>query len=274
MSTKNFVSYGDAETLMSGIKSAIDDAGGGGGSLQKVVVSSYTNTNTTIQEALFTFLNYLNSMTEEQKRNCFIDFYSSGASYWKSRLYWVRGNNDYQVFGITSENAYAQIGTTASTCSYDINGSSQSSSSLATKHITKIELCYMEARSAVVPSGGETIEYIAPIGGTSWKTFLNSIYNDLISKISSEEMAKCTCLLKRGTNYYRLIPSVVTNTAFQLECQTATNPFGSTINSTVKSTYTIHLESTDSKAASASSNITSDYVDQYGGTETRIKFIF
>lgn len=32
MSTKNFVSYGDAETLMSGIKDAIDNAGGGGGS--------------------------------------------------------------------------------------------------------------------------------------------------------------------------------------------------------------------------------------------------
>lgn len=30
MSSKNFASYGDMETLMTGIKNAIDDAGGGG----------------------------------------------------------------------------------------------------------------------------------------------------------------------------------------------------------------------------------------------------
>ena len=46
MSTKNFVSYGDAETLMAGVKSAIDDAGGG--TVKRLTIAKVTDTTLTI----------------------------------------------------------------------------------------------------------------------------------------------------------------------------------------------------------------------------------
>ena len=52
MSTQNFVSYGDAETLMSGIKSAIDGASGGGGSFETVVASYTAQSGQNISQCL------------------------------------------------------------------------------------------------------------------------------------------------------------------------------------------------------------------------------
>ena len=72
MSTKNFVSNGDMETLMSGIKDAIDGAGGGS-EINKVVVASYTRAdgNRTIENILWNiFRAPFNALSDDIKIKC------------------------------------------------------------------------------------------------------------------------------------------------------------------------------------------------------------
>ena len=206
MSTKNFVGYGDAESLMSGIKSAIDDAGGGGGSLEKVVVSTSAVTNQSVAQALQPFLNKFLQLTDEQRRCCFIDIYGTsiqlGAT---ARLYFLctqgSGNSVSKIFFGNREagdggmcamvtNDYSQI--------YIANTSYQSNT-LASQGWTKFELSYMNYRSAVVPSG-ETV--VASY--TGYENIQTALYNLALNfpkNISADIVPKLKLRIKGQTNY-------------------------------------------------------------------------
>lgn len=195
MSTKNFVSYGDAETLMSGIKSAIDDAGGGGGgSLEKVVVSSFTDTSYRIGNALTTFYQYISNLTEEQLRCSFIDIYSNG--YDNYRMYYYKNDPSSHYYDYhSSKTANGLIQIIASTSVYAPEGTDRSAYSLNDMHIAKIELCYMEYRSAVVPSGGDTLVHEITDGSKYLGASLNTFYS-IINNLTAEERKNCYLLIQ------------------------------------------------------------------------------
>ncbi len=201
MSTKNFVSYGDAETLMSGIKSAIDDAGGGGG-FEKVVATSITNGSTTIGEAFLSIYNAFSALSDEKKRCCFIDV--TGSVNYRIYLYnYYTGSATFATIDNASGKVY--LGTTTAAQSVCLAGSViPNSSTLSGTSITKIELCYMEYRSAVVPSGGgdtlvyEPASYSATVSATL--TNMQLAFNEL----TDEQKLKSYIVIKGDGNvgYY------------------------------------------------------------------------
>ena len=147
MSTKNFVSYGDAESLMSGIKDAID-AGGGG----KVTVASYTNQAGTIRNALNHLRGYIDQLTQEQQMFSYIAIYGGLYGQGDIVIPWSVGKmTNYYDYGklmiigtdITSYYASAHIHKTNNTSIYlYFSGTDISGEKLSSKNITKIELGY------------------------------------------------------------------------------------------------------------------------------------
>ena len=181
MSNQNFVSYGDAETLMSGIASKIS---GGGESGSKEVVDSYTD----VQQYLNTYnshiLPIINAIGDKIYK-CYFLFYVSSNPTNEQIIKMVFSYKDSTGFTF----ARVPIGSTSSDFDYYIpgaalyiNGSSTGAyTTLASKNITKIEFIYDTTESTVNVS--VTRKTVAEYTTTS-QTF-NQIGADLYPKLSA-----------------------------------------------------------------------------------------
>lgn len=223
MSDKNFVSYGDAETLMSGIKDAIDGAGGGA-SVRKIIIASVTDTSLTVGEAILSLRNALrsywstNHITTDDAKNAFLrntTIYASGtgatAPYKDNAVYRYMGNGcDNPLWGLvcmgeSANNGYIAsifFSGNASSCYFFHNGTQFQTNTMSFEGITKLELVYqelVEGNNALVDQVAEIQSYVnnikqhgeyikaetySSVSTTSSMTFKQALNNIALNDVS------------------------------------------------------------------------------------------
>ena len=209
MSTKNFVSSGDMETLMSGIKDAIDD---NSASFRKVVIGQVTNTTLTIAEALNSLYSALsaywtqNNISSRKNKvnflnNCFITTYTNGGGTTYPEVFcslykYSGGGDTFISFGNTglglttnpnSSNSYVGVMMLNDTSSkFRMFGVDHSTDTLSTLTITELTLIYNE----VVEGSNALIDQVATLQAT-----VNNIVNNG-AKTKYTLIASCTDMTK------------------------------------------------------------------------------
>lgn len=209
MSTKNFASYGDMETLMSGIKDAIDDAGGGG-SPTKVTVKEYTDTTATLSAVLSDLYTQVNALSDDIRKKCYLELYSptGGDSASKMVNKYVklpfnllgRDTNWGYGFGVVTGgnlNMFVNLGVSLQSVYIGTSSAWTNSSTLSTLLVSKIGLYYdmladvtsevqtelssLDTRvTALEQGGGGTELTFTPANNSmTWRQFLYNIVNAL-----------------------------------------------------------------------------------------------
>ena len=210
MSTKNFVSNGDMETLMSGIKDAIDGAGGGG-TVTKTTVGEYTSgTFYTIGADLYS---KLSALSNNILSKCYFEISGTGYTgtskfyynFMKLGFSFLEGI-DFIFTKSMSANANMKISVSRNFMTIDQGGTSLSASAnISDLNITKIGMYYDELEDAVVPSG-ETVVATAnnSFASINCVTLLNNLYANIPNNLSTDIIKKLKLRILRdstGTNF-------------------------------------------------------------------------
>ena len=251
MSTKNFVSYGDAESLMSGIKDAIDNAGGGGVNVNRVSVAKITISNTdTFAIALQQLYSALHGLSldvvyktkillhtfggsivgADYPTNCILDYsYSVKMS----------ATNIVYFFGCShhiSKNTSCNIDENSANI-YHV-GTVISSAKPTDYYIDYIELFYYEVEEAVVPSGDDTLIHSFTDTSQSVTTAFTS-FDNYLNNMTPNERKKCYLYITATGN----INYKVVGTEFVLPFLSK-NTDGANIFGTYGSNYSVYIQPT------------------------------
>lgn len=196
MSTKNFASYGDMETLMTGIKSAIDGAGGGG--IEKVVVGEYTNSNTTFNtfgQDLALKLNAITNIDILSKLKLVLHFNvgNSNEHYDVYSIAKAETYNDYYTFYNSDSWSYNNVLIVRKTgvCEWYRNSADNmgGDSTFSARNVNKIECYYSQVEDAVVPSGETVLATIEKPDLTVIDSYLQRLLT-ILDNVSYDDCAK------------------------------------------------------------------------------------